>query len=163
MIALRPSRPGDLDFVTGLERRADHVDAVGQWTDVEHLAAMQSPKREHWIIESDGTPVGYLIAFDCRGDDAGLYVKRILVADKDKGTGTLALSKFLDRAFFELRVKLVWLIVREGNARALNVYRRLGFHRFDPVGEVARRFNDAGHLPGPGTFRMLLNARDWNG
>ena len=162
MIALRPSRPADLDFVTGLERRPDHVDAIGQWTDVEHLAAMQSPKREHWIIESDGTPVGYLIAFDCRGEDAGYYVKRILVADKDKGTGTLALSKFLDRAFFELRVKLVWLIVREGNARAQNVYRRLGFHRFDPVGEVAKRFNDGGSLPAQGNFRMLLNARDWS-
>lgn len=161
MIALRPSRPEDLAFVVGLERRPDHVDLIGQWTDLEHLATMQSPKREHWIIESDGAPVGYLIAFDCRADDAGFYVKRILVADKDKGTGTLALAKFLDRAFFELRVKLVWLIVREGNARAQAVYRRLGFHRFDPVGDTARRFNDAGQQPGAGTFRMLLNARDW--
>jgi len=161
VITLRPSKPADLPFVVGLERRPDHVDAIGQWSDLEHLATMQSPKREHWIIESEGTPVGYLIAFDCRGEDAGFYVKRILVADKDKGTGTLALSKFLDRAFLELRAKLVWLIVREPNERAQAVYRRLGFKRFDPVGDVARRFNDAGQQPGAGTFRMLLNARDW--
>jgi RimJ/RimL family protein N-acetyltransferase len=161
VITLRPSRASDLAFVVGLERRADHVDAIGQWTDIEHLATMQSPKREHWIIESDGTPVGYLIAFDCRTEDAGFYVKRILVADKDKGTGTLALSKYLDRAFFELRAKLVWLTVREENARAQAVYRRLGFHRFDPVVDVARRFNDAGQQPAAGAYRMLLNARDW--
>lgn len=162
MITLRRSGPPDLAFVTQLERSPEHVDAIGQWSDLEHLATMQSPKREHWIIEIDGVPAGYLIAFDCRGDEAGLYVKRIVVADKDRGTGTLALAKFLDRAFVELRAKHVWLIVREGNSRAQSVYRRLGFKRFDPVGDVARRFNDAGQQPAAGTFRMLLNSRDWN-
>ena len=38
MIALRPARPEDLGFVTGLERRPDHVEAIGQWSDLEHLA-----------------------------------------------------------------------------------------------------------------------------
>ena len=161
MITLRPSRPADLAFVTDLERRPDHLDAIGQWSDLEHLATMQSPKREHWIIENDGAPAGYLIAYDCRAQDAGLYVKRILVADKNRGTGTLALSKYLDRAFFEMRAKFVWLIVREENARAQAVYRRLGFHRFDPAGEALKRFNESAQPPGANCFRMLLSARDW--
>jgi len=161
MITLRPSRPTDLAFVTGLERRPDHVEAIGQWSDLEHLATMQSPKREHWIIENDGAAAGYLIAYDCRGQEAGIYLKRILVANKGQGTGTLALARFLDHAFFEHRAKIAWLIVFESNARALAIYRSLGFKRFDPVGEVARRFNDAAEAPQPGSIRMLLNARDW--
>lgn len=161
MLVLRPSRPEDLDFVTGLERRADHLEAIGQWTDLEHLATMQSPKREHWIIELDGALAGYLIAYDGRARDAGIYVKRILVADKDRGTGTLALAKYLDRVFGELRAKFAWLIAYESNARGLAVYRRLGFHRFDPVGEVARRLDETAEPPRPGAFRMLLKARDW--
>lgn len=161
MISLRPSRPEDLAFVTGLERRPDHLDAIGQWSDLEHLATMQSPRREHWIIEGEGGPAGYLIAYDCRAQEAGVYVKRVLVADKDRGTGTLALARFLDHAFHDLRAKLAWLIVFEGNARGQAVYRRLGFRRFDPARDVARRFDEAAEPPMSGAFRMLLNARDW--
>jgi RimJ/RimL family protein N-acetyltransferase len=161
MVILRPSLPADLDFVTGLERRADHLEAIGQWTDIEHLAAMQSPKREHWIIEVDGVPGGYLIAYDGRAQEAGVYVKRLLVADKNRGTGTLALAKYLDRVFGVLKAKFCWLVVVETNDRAQNVYRRLGFTRFDPVGEVARRLDEAAEKPRAGAFRMLLKARDW--
>lgn len=161
MLVLRPSRPDDLDFVTALERRAEHLESIGQWTDLEHLATMQSPKREHWIIELDAAPAGYLIAYDGRARDAGIYVKRILVAEKDRGTGTLALAKYFDRVFGELRAKFAWLIVYESNGRGLAVYRRLGFQRFDPVGEVARRLDEAAEPPGTGAFRMLLKARDW--
>ena len=161
MIALRRSRPEDLAFVTTLERRPDHLEAIGQWSDLEHLATMQSPRREHWVIEADGGSAGYLIAYDCRAQDAGMYVKRILVAQKDRGIGTLALAKYLDHAFGVLDAKFVWLIVFEANERGVCVYRRLGFHRFDPAPDIARRFNDAAEPPLPGAFRMLLNARDW--
>jgi len=162
MVTLRPSTAADLPFVTGLERRDDHVSAIGQWTDVEHLAAIQSPKREHWIIESDGVPAGYLIAFDARAEGAGIYVKRLLVAEKDKGIGTLALAKYLDHAFGDLGARFTWLTVREGNARAQAVYRRLGFHRLDAAPELDRRLSAAAEAPAAGAFRMLLKASDWD-
>ena len=160
-VALRRSTAADLAFITGLERSPEHVQGIGQWTDLEHLAAMQSPKREHWIVERDGAPAGYLIAFDAREDQAGIYVKRILVADKGQGTGTEALARYLDRVFGELGARFAWLHVREANTRAQGVYRRLGFQRFDPPPEVARKFSEAAESTGNGAFRMLLPARDW--
>lgn len=161
MVTLRPSTAADLLFVTELERRPDHLPAIGQWTDLEHLAAMQSPKREHWVIEQDGVPAGYLIAYDARAAGAGVYVKRLLVAEKDKGIGTLALSKYLDYAFGTLAARFVWLTVRDGNARAQAVYRRLGFHRLDAAPELDRRLSKAAEAPASGAFRMLLKASDW--
>ncbi|APV49913.1 hypothetical protein BWI17_09585 [Betaproteobacteria bacterium GR16-43] len=160
-VALRRSTAEDLAFVTGLERSPENVQGIGQWTDLEHLAAMQSPKREHWVIERDGVPAGYLIAFDAREDQAGIYVKRILVAEKGQGTGSEALARYLDRAFGELQARFAWLHVRGGNTRAQGVYRRLGFQRFDPDPDVARRFSEAAESTGIGAFRMLLAARDW--
>lgn len=68
---LRPTTPRDLGFVTALE---------------------------HWVIEHAGERAGYLIAYDTRGIDAGVYVKRILVGDKERGTGKAALAAFLDLA-----------------------------------------------------------------
>lgn len=162
-IALRRSTAADLAFVTGLERCPENAEGIGQWTDLEHLAAMQSPKREHWIIEREAAPAGYLIAFDARSDQAGVYLKRILVADKGRGTGSVALARYLDRAFGELEARFVWLHVREANTRAQGVYRRLGFQRFDPPPEVVRKFAEAAESTGVGAFRMLLPARDWAG
>ena len=159
-VRLRPSRSQDLAFVTALERHPDNRELIGQWSDIEHLAAMAgSQGREHWIVEREGTAAGYLIAYDCRAREAGFYVKRILVGDKERGTGSAALRAFIDRAFGLEGVACVWLIVRGRNARAQAVYRKLGFERFDPAPEEERRYDAAGEPAMPDAFRMRL-ARD---
>src|SRR5512141_2147835 len=95
-IALRPSTRADIAFITALERHPDNRDHIGQWSDWEHLSAIERRNgREHWLIERDGAPAGYLIAYDCLARDAGIYVKRLLVADKGEGTGSAALAQFM--------------------------------------------------------------------
>ena len=157
MVKLRPSRAEDLPFITALERHPDNRELVGQWSDAEHRAAIAGEQaREHWIIERNGERAGYLIAYDCSGQDAGFYVKRILVADKERGSGTEALRAFIDSKLALDGVACVWLIVRDGNARAQAVYRKLGFERFDPTPAEARRFNAVAEPPVTGAFRMRL-------
>lgn len=158
---LRPTTPGDLGFVTALERHADNNRFIGQWSDDEHLAAIaRRDGREHWIIERDGECAGYLIIFDGRGEGTGLYVKRLLVADKEKGTGKAALAAFLDDAFSRAGVDFVWLQVFDWNARAQSVYDRLGFTRFevDAADDARWQRVDAGR---EGIWRMGIGASGW--
>lgn len=158
-VTLRPTTRADLDFVTALERRDDNRDFIGQWSDWEHLAAIEGRNgRSHWIIERDGERAGYLIAYDCRAGDAGFYVKRILVDSKDGGTGTAALQWFIERAFARPDVGCVWLMVREANARGRHIYEKLGFSRFDPGPHEAPRYDEFESAPGEGAFRMRLPA-----
>jgi ribosomal protein S18 acetylase RimI-like enzyme len=82
-------------------------------------------------------------------------VKRVLVAGKGRGTGEAALRIFLERAFEDEGVDLVWLLVRDWNVRAQGLYRKLGFERFEPQGEEAERFNSAAEPPTQ-SFRMIL-------
>jgi ribosomal protein S18 acetylase RimI-like enzyme len=155
-VRLRLSAPADLGFITALERDPSNRELIGQWSDAEHLAAIAGEGgREHWIIERDGTPAGYLIAYDCRGSGVGVYVKRILVQDKERGTGRAALSRFIEKAFARDGATRVWLIVRDDNARAQGLYRSLGFVRFDPEDETAL-YDAAAEPPGKGCFRMRL-------
>jgi RimJ/RimL family protein N-acetyltransferase len=91
-----------------------------------------------------------------RGTRRGIYIKRILVADKERGTGQRALSRFLDAAFAREAVGFVWLIVRNGNARAQAVYSKLGFKPFAPTGAEAQRFDAVAEAPLDQCFRMLL-------
>jgi len=152
---LRPTRADDLAFVTALERRADNVEMIGQWTDAEHLDAIAGKdRREHWLIERGGRPEGFLIAYDCSRSGAGVYVKRVLVDRKEQGTGTVALRSYLDIAFARPGVDRVWLIVRNHNARAQAVYEKLGFVRVDDASEEARRYDAVAEAPPEKCFRM---------
>ena len=154
-VRLRPTEEGDLAFVTALERRADHLEAIGQWTDAQHLEAIgRRGAREHWIIEREGKPAGYLIAYDNRDKGTGIYVKRILVADKERGTGQAALAAYLENAFSRPGCDWVWLIVRSDNARAQAVYAKLGFERFLPAPDLAARFDAVNEAPEAKCFRM---------
>ena len=156
-VTLRPGTRDDLDYITALERRADNREHIGQWSDWEHLGAIEGRNgRSHWMIERDGERAGYLIAYDCRARDAGFYVKRILVDRKDAGTGGAALEWFVKRAFSQQGVSCVWLMVREANARGRHVYGKLGFTRFDPAPGEARRYDEFEEAPGEGVFRMRI-------
>jgi RimJ/RimL family protein N-acetyltransferase len=115
--------------VLALERHKDNTPYIGHWTREQHRAAIAASDREHWLIARahDGSPLGFLLAFDLRARGFGMFVKRIAVADKSRGLGREALGRFLRRAFGELGASHVWLSVRKGNARAERVYRALGF------------------------------------
>lgn len=162
-IRLRPSQRADLAFVTALERQPDNADLIGQWSDQEHLDAMEGEvaAREHWIVQRDGAPAGYLIAYDGRDHYPGFYVKRILVADKGEGIGSRALERFLDAVFEVEGVAFVWLMVRETNERAQGVYRKLGFTRYEPTASVAGALARAGDEPSENSFRMRIDASVW--
>ena len=157
-VRLRRSRPEDLAYVTTLERREDNRDFIGQWTDEEYLAAMaRRENREHWIVERDGRPAGYLIAYDTRDIDGGVYVKRILVDVKDQGTGKAALQAFIELVRNRPAARFVWLIVRDFNERAQAVYAGLGFSRYEPSEEEARRLKASAEAPVARSFRMRLD------
>jgi len=142
--------------VTALERHPDNRETIGQWTDEQHRDAMAGRGRvSHSIIERDGVPEGFLIGYDRRAEVGGIYVKRIVVNGKDRGTGTRALQAFVDAAFARGDVDLVWLLVRDGNARAQAVYRKLGFVRFEPGADEAPRFDAGADTPNQ-SFRMIL-------
>ena len=156
-VRLRRSRPEDLAYVTALERRPDNVDFIGQWTDDEHLAAMAGREsREHWIVELEGQPAGYLIAYDTRAADGGVYVKRILVDVKERGTGKRALQAYVDEVRNRPGARFVWLIVRDSNLRAQAVYLGLGFSRYEPTQDEARRLTSFTEAPVSQSFRMRL-------
>jgi ribosomal protein S18 acetylase RimI-like enzyme len=161
-VTLRPTTPSDLAFATGLERHPDNRELIGQWSDAEHEEAIaRRNRREHWIIERDGQRAGYLIAFDGLDRAAGIYVKRILVADKERGTGSAALAGFLDDACARPGVEFVWLLVREKNFRAQAVYKKLGFRFYASTPEEAAHWDATMDPAGEGVLRMRIEASAW--
>ena len=157
-VRLRPSTPADLAFVTTLERDPENRPIIGQWSDEEHLAAMRGEGgRWHSIIERDGAPAGYMIAYDCRAATGSVYLKRVLVARKERGTGKAAVGLFVAETFRRLAPDFIWLNVYDSNARAQAVYRALGFRDFEPGEEEACRLTAAAEAPAPEAHRMRID------
>jgi ribosomal protein S18 acetylase RimI-like enzyme len=163
VVRLRPSTPADLAFVMALERAAGTREHIGQWSEDEHRDAMSGEAaREHWIILEDGRPAGFVIAYDGRDHYPGFYVKRIAVAEKDRGIGQAALTRFLDAAFEAEGVEFVWLNVRKPNVRAQAVYRKLGFTGYEPDASEAGAIDRAGETPSDSSMRMRMDASAWS-
>jgi len=100
--------------------------------------------------------VGFIISRDCRSQGAGIYVKRILIGEKNRGLGQAALRAFLEHAREEYGPCAVWLIVRNENARAQAVYRKHGFAPLHPKAEDAARYDAVAEAPADRCFRMML-------
>jgi RimJ/RimL family protein N-acetyltransferase len=75
---------------------------------------------------------------------------------KDGGTGTAALRAFIEWAGARPGVACIWLMVREANTRGRHIYEKLGFERFDPPPEEAKRYDAFEDAPREGVFRMQL-------
>ncbi len=159
MVRLRPTSNSDLEFVLALEHDPDNIPFIKQWTLEQHEDAIRRSDREHWIIESnpEGDRLGYLIAYDLTLDDLGVYVKRIVIAEKSRGLGRAALSLFVEHAFSDLAAEYVWLCVYPENERGQRCYRSVGFVPFDTFySELDRHHLFAeGKLPGR-TVVMIL-------
>ena len=157
-VRLRPSTPADLAFITTLERDAENRVIIGQWTDEQHLAAIRGEeRRSHSIIERGGERAGYLIAYDCRAAGGGVHIKRVLVGEKERGTGKAAVGLFLRETFARLAPDFIWLNVYNHNARAQAVYRALGFRFYDPPPVEAERLPAAAEAPAPDARRMRID------
>lgn len=154
LVRLRPTREEDLPFVRELEQHPENAPFISQWTVAQHADAIRRSDRQHWIIESDDRPVGYLIAYDLRAQDSGVYVKRIVVSQKDAGLGRAALAQFLEQAYGDIKTEYVWLAVRPENERAQRSYAALGFE-YTKRSERARECIAAGRDPGNPNLLMI--------
>jgi len=132
--------------VLELEQDPENAPFISQWTTEQHADAIQRSDREHWIIESENGPVGYVIAYDLKSQDSGVYVKRIVVAPKGTGLGRGAMTEFLKHAYRDLGTDYVWLAVRPEDQRAQRSYTALGFE-YTKRSESARECIAAGRDP----------------
>ena len=97
----------------------------------------------HFIVERDGKLVGQAAVYRCR--DGRAEIGRFLVAPEAAGSGAMAracsaLLEFCARP--PLSLKSVYLEVFAHNERALDLYRRLGFHESGREGGLLRMERD---------------------
>lgn len=135
-LALSPTTEADLDFVIAAEEHPDNRSFIGQWSRQEHANACTDPNHRHYILqahpilnaEPTATPrVGYLIFQGITDPHLNLQIRRIVVTDKGKGYGRMALRLAKQIAFEQFSTHRLWLDVKTHNPRARYLYESEGF------------------------------------
>jgi len=128
-IRLRPTRETDLTFVLSEEQDAANRPFVQSWSYDQHLEALECKDLDHSIIErvDDNSRVGYLILSGLTDGNQNIEFRRIVITEKNKGYGRVAVCLVKKRAFEELKAHRLWLDVKEHNSRARHLYQSEGF------------------------------------
>ena len=126
---LRATTENDLDFVLTAEQSPENSLFVTRWTREQHKAVFESRDGAHLIIETEPERrrVGYLILAGLENANGSIELGRIVVTEKGKGHGRVALRLVKQLAFAESHAHRLWLDVKEHNQRARHLYESEGF------------------------------------
>jgi diamine N-acetyltransferase len=126
-VELRQTTPDDLEFVMAAEADPEASSYVTVDSREQHEATIADPNQEHLIVSEGAEPLGHIVLRGLEDRHRVIEVRRIVIAEKGRGVGPVALRLAVDRCFREHGAHRVWLDVIPHNERALRVYRSLGF------------------------------------
>jgi diamine N-acetyltransferase len=129
-LVCRPTTPADLEFVVATERADDNAAFVLNWSQQQHLSALDDGTIAHWILEGQGVnrrPVGFVILAGVDPPGGSVEFKRIVVREKGVGFGREAVQLVKREVFERYRAHRLWLDVFEHNQRAKALYVSEGF------------------------------------
>ena len=130
MVRVRPALPAELARFTSFERAEDAAPFVNTYTPAEHARMHARDGVTYLSIERAGELDGFvLLVLDPDGESVEL--PRIVVVEKDRGTGQAALAAAELFCASELGRRRIWLDVAPQNARAKHIYRELGYVPFE--------------------------------
>src|ERR1700733_3768949 len=137
---LSPALPADIARIVALERTPDARQFVGQWTEERHRATLAGGDARYLVSESGtGQLQAYVILRGLGEESGAIELKRIVVAEPERGLGHRILRDVIRRSFEEFHAHRLFLDVYEDNSRARHLYESLGFQYEGLMREAARR------------------------
>jgi RimJ/RimL family protein N-acetyltransferase len=127
-VRLRKAGADDVGFMMATERQPGFEWFVGQWDEAEHLEKLADPGNSIVIgLDSAGERCGFAIMRQNGDREQNLYLQRIAMAAPGTGLGRPMMRALIDFVFGETDTHRLWLLVKDGNDRALHVYHASGF------------------------------------
>lgn len=130
MIEVRDARTDDLPYFHAMDGERDTRDHITRYTLEEHRREFGRDDVVYLAILADARLAGYFILV-LEADSDCVEFRRIVVAEKGKGTGQAAILAMEAYCVECLRRERIWLDVFETNPRGLHVYQKLGYRQFD--------------------------------
>lgn len=130
MLLLKPSTFTDIPTIIQWEKDPQNKRFIFQYSEKEHHEVIKNPDQLHLkIIDNQGIMVGFIILRGINNPHLSVELKRIVIQEKGKNYGKIALQLIQKKVFDQLGKNRLWLDVFTDNPRAIHVYNSVGFEQ----------------------------------
>ena len=118
----------DLETVLSIENDRENSQFIVPNTKDEHLNLITHVDIKHLMLKSNNnTLIGFVILAGIQNTNKSIEFRRIVIKEKGKGFGRLAIKALKKYCFETLNCHRLWLDVLETNERARYLYNSEGF------------------------------------
>jgi len=129
-IELRGAQREELALFMRMESDAESFQFVGQNSLQEHQSQFDSEQYVYLTILHQKKPLGFVLLVLCP-DGRSVDFRRIVVSEKNKGVGQIAIALMEGYCKSQLGRSRIWLNVYPFNHRGIHVYEKLGYRFFE--------------------------------
>lgn len=127
-LEIHKTQQKDIDIILSIEADKENALFITQNTYKEHLDLISNTDIEHLILKTkDDKLIGFVILAGISDKNKSIEFRRIVIKEKGKGFGRLAIKKIKRYCFTKLKCHRLWLDVLENNKRARHLYQSEGF------------------------------------
>lgn len=114
----------DIDFIVSLENDNENVQFIFPNSKEEHFNLIANKDISHLALKSkDDKLLGFVILAGLENENRSIEFRRIVINQKGKGFGRMAIKKIKKYCFENLNCHRLWLDVLETNERARHLYK----------------------------------------
>lgn len=118
----------DIDTIVSMEKDNENSQFIVPNSKDEHFSLMTDENVEHLLLKSEtNKTIGFVILVGLKNLNKSIELRRIVMKEKGKGFGRMAIKKLKRYCFEKLNCHRLWLDVLETNERAKYLYRSEGF------------------------------------
>jgi len=129
---IRTSFENELELFQSYEKEKDTKDYIIPYTLEKHIEEFNKPNIVYKTILNKDKIIGFII-LNLEEDKKSVEFRRIVINEKGKGFGMMAI-KFLDYIVKEEFMRnRIWLDVYENNKRGIHIYEKCGYNYFKSV------------------------------
>lgn len=126
-IEIYHTKTSDIATIIAMENDSENAQFISPNTKQEHLALIQDDNVDHLMLKMNSRTIGFVVLTGKKNRNRSLEFRRIVINEKGRGYGRLAIKKIIQYSFEELNAHRLWLDVLENNARARHLYLSEGF------------------------------------
>ncbi len=127
-LLISKTQESDIDNIISMEKDSENLQFILPNSREEHKSLIKDENIEHLLLKSENNKIiGFVILAGLKEKSRNIEFRRIIISEKGKGFGRLAIIKIKLYCFEKLNCHRLWLDVLESNERARHLYQAEGF------------------------------------
>ena len=127
-LLISKTQESNIDKIISMEMNSENSQFIFPNSREEHKNLIKDENIEHLLLKSKNNKIiGFVILAGLKDQNRNIEFRRIIISEKGKGFGRLAIIKLKQYCFEKLNCHRLWLDVLETNERARHLYQTEGF------------------------------------